>query len=868
MDKRIAEKTNKSSIGIECEKKYVPLQTLMDKKMKLLTLLLVTIASVFSVNANDSFVRVSGTKLLARDGQKLVIRGTNCGNWMVREPYMMNTSGNLDRQFKFDKMIADVCGAEKVDEFDKLWMDNNFCEEDMKFLAEQGFNTLRVPMHYKYFTLPIEKEPIAGEQTWVQEGFDRIDAMCEWAEQYNILLILDMHACPGGQSSGDICDYDSSKLSLWESEANRTKLAALWKKIAERYKDVKCVAAYDLINETNWTLANSNKLLWDTFKAIIKAIREVDTNHIVILEGNSYSNDYNGFPSTKMDSKMVLQFHRYGVYNTKSQVQYMADMATKYNCPVYIGEFGENSNSWTADCVRLYEEAMQFAGWTCWPMKKSNINTILQVKRVSSYDNVISQWQKGSKPASTTLWNACKAWAEAQHISKCTVRTDYIDALLRRPFNDDCLPFASYQTGDYIYAAHYDMGPAGNAYWDADDASYQYSGEDFTSWQKGWVYRNDGVDVYSGPNDTRSCGYYVGDTKDGEWLQYTIENPNEPASWQLQLRYAINSGTSTVRITVNDRPVTTSIKLSSTGGYTTWSTKTFTGVILPKGTLRIRIYLEKGGLNINWLRISNRKNASEQELAVLEPETNDERNRLINGECEFQGAWKTASLASINNAKYVWNSTVNTPSNGNGGALNISNARSKALNTVLYQPVEVIAGHTYSADIAVRGANGNADFWIQAFMVTEKPKDYADAGLAEANTIGQLNSWKDATLANYDGMMSAKAKVGTSHTTGVMKWKAKTTGTVYFALKVGTNKTSFSYSFDNFSLTDLTAISETAVDKIHVDEELNSFKESVLSTWKRNRVYNMSGQAIETGQKQRGLYLISDGKHTRKILVK
>lgn len=836
--------------------------------MKLLIFILVVITNVFSVNASDNFVRVSSTKLLGRDGQRLVIRGTNCGNWMVREPYMMNTSGNLDRQFKFDKMIADVCGEDKVEEYDRLWMDNNFCEEDMKFLAEQGLNTLRVPMHYKYFTLPIEKEPVAGEQTWLQEGFDRIDSVCVWAERYNILLILDMHACPGGQSSGDICDYDSSKPSLWESEANRTKLVALWRKIAERHKDQKCVAAYDLINETNWTLANNNKLLWDTFKDIIKAIREVDSNHIVILEGNSYSNDYTGFPSTKMDTKMVLQFHRYGVYNTKSQVQYMADMASKYNCPVYIGEFGENSNSWTAGCVNLYEEAMQFAGWTCWPMKKSNINTILQVKRVSSYDNVISQWQNGTKPSATTLWNACKAWAEAQHISKCTVRTDYIDALIRRPFNDDCIPFTPYQTGDYVYAAHYDMGPIGKAYWDTDDASYQYSGESFTNWQTGWVYRNDGVDLYSSPNDTKNCGYYVGETKDGEWLQYTIENPNEAASWQLQLRYAINSGSSTVRITVNDRPVTASTKLSSTGGYTTWTTKTFTGIVLPKGTLRIRVYIEKGGLNINWLRISNKKAATEQELATLEPDTNEGRNHLMNSECEFQGSWQTAAIGSINNTKYVWNSTSNTPSEGNGGALCISNARSKALNTVLYQPVEVIAGHTYSADVAVRGASGNGDFWIQAFMVTEKPKDYADVGLEEANTIGQLNSWKDASLANYNGLMSAKAKAGTSHTAGVMKWKAKTTGTVYFALKVGTNKTSFSYSFDNFTLTDQTAINETSLDQIHADDVLYSFEGSKLSLAKGSRAYNMNGQAVATEPKKSGIYFISNGKQTQKVWMK
>ena len=149
--------------------------------IRLLIYCLVAITSVFSANASDNFVRVSGTRLLARGGQKLIMRGTNCGNWMVREPYMMNTSGNLDRQFKFDKMIADVCGEEKVEEFDRLWMDNNFCEEDMKFLSEKGFNTLRVPMHYKYFTLPIEKEPTPGEQTWLEEGFNRIDSMCVWA---------------------------------------------------------------------------------------------------------------------------------------------------------------------------------------------------------------------------------------------------------------------------------------------------------------------------------------------------------------------------------------------------------------------------------------------------------------------------------------------------------------------------------------------------------------------------------------------------------------------------------------------------------------------------------------------------------------
>lgn len=828
--------------------------------------LLVGFAGMMSAVAADSYVRVSGKRLIGRDGSRLVLRGTNCGNWMVREPYMMNTSGNLDRQFKFDKMLADVCGEEKVREFDRLWMDNNFCEEDMKFLAELGFNTLRVPMHCKYFTLPVEKEPVDGEQTWLQEGFDRIDSMCVWAERHGILLILDMHACPGGQSSGDICDYDVSKPSLWESDANRTKLTALWRKIAERYKDEKCVAAYDLINETNWTLPDGNKLLWDTFKTIIKAIRQVDPYHIVIVEGNSYSNDYTGFPSAKMDSRMMLQFHRYGVYNTIATVQYMTDLGTKYNCPVYLGEFGENSNSWVADAVRLYEEGIQFAGWTCWPMKKSNINTMLQVKRVSSYDNVISQWQNGSRPSATSLWNALKAWAEAQHIRKCTVRTDYIDALLRRPFSSECLPFEAYETGDYIHAAHYDMGPIGKAYWDTNDASYQYSGEDYTNWQTGWVYRNDGVDLYGSTNDTRSCGYYVGETKDGEWMQYTIENPNEAANWTMQVRYALNAGSSTVRITVNDRPVTASTKFAFTGGYTTWATKTIRNIILPKGTLRVRVYIEKGGLNINWFRFYGMKEATAEQLASLRTDDED-CNCIRNGECEFQGAWQTSAIGSINTARIEWNATASTPSKGDGGALCISSARDKALNNVVYQPVQVVAGHVYSADVAVRGAEGNADFWIQAFVVGSEPRDYADAGLEEAKTIGQLNSWQDATLARYDGMMSAKARAGTSHTDGLMKWKATTTGTAYFALKVGSNKPSFSYTFDNFSLTDLTAI-ETGIDVNEEDNAFRMLKGDMPSPDENRRVFNINGQAVKAKYMPQGLYVVSDGKHSKKVMAK
>ena len=112
-------------------------------------------------------------------------------------------------------------------------------------------------------------------------------------------------------------------------------------------------------------------------------------------------------------------------------------------------------------------------------------------------------------------------------------------------------------------------------------------------------------------------------------------------------------------------------------------------------------------------------------------------------------------------------------------------------------------------------------------------------------------------------MMSAKARTGSNHTVGTMKWKATATGTVYFALKVGSSKTSFGYSFDNFTLTDLTAI-ETGIDQVQADECWQ--QDSKFSSIRRNKAYNMCGQAVDTRQVTPGIYIVTNGKCSQKVM--
>src|SRR5690606_3484016 len=244
--------------------------------------------------SSQGFLKTDGTNIVNEDGEVVIWRGVGLGGWMLQEGYMLKTAGP---QYKIEERIEALIGAEKKQEFYDAWLENHMQKIDVDSMAAWGFNSIRLPMHYKLFTPPIEEEPVAGQITWREKGFQMVDSLLKWVKANNMYLILDLHAAPGGQGeNADINDYDRSKPSLWESEANKAKTVALWRKLAERYADEPNIGAYDIINEPNWGFENhaadpngcaekGNAPLWDLLKDITAAIREVDKKHIIVIEG-------------------------------------------------------------------------------------------------------------------------------------------------------------------------------------------------------------------------------------------------------------------------------------------------------------------------------------------------------------------------------------------------------------------------------------------------------------------------------------------------------------------------------------------------------------------------------------------------------
>ena len=559
----------------------------------------------------QGILKANGKMIVNEKGDEIIFRGMGLGGWMLQEPYMLHLSGAASAQYDIRKKIVDLVGEENTKKFYEAWLHNHCTKSDIDSLAAWGFNSVRLPMHYNLFTLPVEKEPVAGKNTWLSKGFALVDSLLSWCKADHIYLILDLHAAPGGEGNDNaIADRDTLQPSLWQSQANQQKTIALWQKLATRYANEEWIGGYDLINEPNWGFQNPNDAhgcdeksslpLKNLYKEITAAIREVDKRHIIFIEGNCWANNYEGiFPL--WDDNMVVSFHKYWNYNDKASIQKFLDYREKYNVPLWAGETGENSNAWFTNVVSLLEENK--IGWAMWPLKKAGLNNPLQIKINNGFQKIINYWKSNTpKPSAAEAFAGLMEFAMNTNNKNNIVHRDVADAMIRQVRSEIAIPFKenTIKPHTILFATDYDIGRSGIAYHDRDSADYRVSTNKRTPWNTGGQYRNDGVDIEK-CKDVITNGYNVGWIQSGEWLQYTINITGDEV-YDIAVRAASQNSASAIRLLVNDQFASGNILLPTTSKSQKWKTTTIKNVKLTKGWNRLRVLATAGGFNFNYLQ--------------------------------------------------------------------------------------------------------------------------------------------------------------------------------------------------------------------------------------------------------------------------
>lgn len=253
-------------------------------------------------------------------------------------------------------------------------------ESFFQMIKEGGFNSIRVPIRWTVHSN--EKAPY----TITPAFFARIDWVINQALKRKLVAVINMHNFP------ELIDSPS---------ANRERFIALWGQIARHYQDYSDGLYFELLNEPNGNLTDTNA--WnEILGAAIKEIRKTNPNRIIVVgPGNWYRVDrLSDLQLPPDDRNLIVTFHYYEPFhfthqnaewvdgsnnwsgttwtatvNEKQAVDHDFDVAllwSKQNSrPIYLGEFGayskaemDSRHTWTAYIARA-AEARGFS-WAYW----------------------------------------------------------------------------------------------------------------------------------------------------------------------------------------------------------------------------------------------------------------------------------------------------------------------------------------------------------------------------------------------------------------------------------------------------------------------------------------------------------------------
>ena len=299
----------------------------------------------------QKFISTKNENIIGVDGKPFLIRGTNLGNWLVPEGYMFKLK-KVNSPRLINEALLELIGPDATRAFWKKYLDSYITFQDIHYLKSLGMNSIRIPFNYRLFT----NEDYMGGRGEAR-GFALLDKVVGWCKKEGLYVILDMHCAPGGQT-GDNIDDGYGYPFIFENPESAQLATDIWKKIAAHYRNETIIMGYDILNEPIAHYFNKeqlNPLLEPLYKKIIKAVREVDPNHLVFLGGAQWDSDFSIF-GQPFDSKAVYTFHKYWTPTTQDVIQSYLDFRTKYHVPIYCGETGENKDQWVSEFRMLLEK--------------------------------------------------------------------------------------------------------------------------------------------------------------------------------------------------------------------------------------------------------------------------------------------------------------------------------------------------------------------------------------------------------------------------------------------------------------------------------------------------------------------------------
>ena len=319
-----------------------------------------------------SRLHTSGTTIVNAFGQPVLLKGLNLGGWFIMEPWMCPAdSGGLPDTYSIIQELDNRFGVATEQLLIRTYQSNWITTADLNNITNGGFNCVRVPVWWGNF-YSITNTTTNG---WRSDAFTMLDWVVTNCAARGIYVVIDMHGVVGSQSTSD--DTGQQNLNAyWTNSLDQSETVYMWTQIASRYCTNDAIAGYDLINEPTGT--SSTGAVWTAYQTLYNAIRAVDTNRMLIMEGTFGNWDWNMLPAPSAYgwTNIVYSMHEYQFNGDTNQVEAGSDNQVNdfgnhvsWNVPDYIGEWNDMGQGAACYDYSINDYNNADMSWTMWAYK-------------------------------------------------------------------------------------------------------------------------------------------------------------------------------------------------------------------------------------------------------------------------------------------------------------------------------------------------------------------------------------------------------------------------------------------------------------------------------------------------------------------
>jgi endoglucanase len=345
------------------------------------------------------FLRCDGSRFVDGAGVPVRLRGVGVGGWLNMENFITGYPAN---ESLMRAQVRAVLGDDRYELFFDRLLTAFFGADDAALLAGAGLNCVRLPVNYRHF------EHDSRPFEFLPEGFRQLDRVVDACAERGIYSVVDLHALPGYQNHHWHSDNPTHHAGFWEHPHFQDRVVALWEYLADHYRDNPWVAGYNPINEP---ADESRRVVGPYYRRLVGAIRAVDPNHILFVDGNTYSTEFDIFDEPWENTAYVA--HDYaapglgeggeypgltrGTYVDKAALEAKyrgrTDYCRRTGTPVWVGEFGPiYTGDERVDAMRRRLLADQLdiyraddASWSIWTYKDLGLQGVVTVAPGTPY---------------------------------------------------------------------------------------------------------------------------------------------------------------------------------------------------------------------------------------------------------------------------------------------------------------------------------------------------------------------------------------------------------------------------------------------------------------------------------------------------